>query len=174
MPSDLIRGRSGQVLTARRLSQRRPVEALSAQALFAQELKTTVGPALRDMGLKGSAGHYLLPDSLFWAQVGFQKNRSSAAAIVAFTVNISVISKTAWEAYRSTAAERNWSLPRIPSSNSSWKGLGLSERLGRLMPENDDLWWGINTEESAKAAGQDVVAAILKFGLPAIRARLKE
>jgi hypothetical protein len=68
----------------------------SPQEIYAEWMKATFGPALRDEGLRGSGGRFELPSDVFWAQLGFQKSAYSDGREVRFTVNLSVTRRDDW------------------------------------------------------------------------------
>jgi hypothetical protein len=69
----------------------------SPQDVYAYMMKTTLAPALRAAGLRGSNGRFELASDTYWAQLGFQKSSYSGADEVRFTMNRSVISRAEWE-----------------------------------------------------------------------------
>lgn len=72
----------------------------TAPDAFKRLLRDVVAPELRRQGLKGSGQAYILPDGVYWAQVGFQKSTSSNRDLVKFTINLKVTNKEWWDQQR--------------------------------------------------------------------------
>jgi hypothetical protein len=64
-----------------------PADRLTAQEAYAAMHRNDIAPRLRELGFKGSAGTYVLPDEESWRVVAFQKDRYSTRDWVHFTVN---------------------------------------------------------------------------------------
>lgn len=115
-------------------------------------MKQTFAPALRQAGLRGSAGRFELPSDQHWALLGFQKSAYSDSSEVRFTVNLAVIDRTVW-------AERAAAKPHLgkrPSPGILYGDWAEQIRIGALIPAGDDLWWrlvrGQDSEPVAAAA----------------------
>jgi uncharacterized protein DUF4304 len=130
-------------------------------------LRSSVAPALRSHGFKGSGQKFELPDDRYWALLGFQKSVSSDKTTVKFTVNLVVVDKSE---YADARAEQSY-LSAKPSPNLRG-GPGWWERIGSVMPEGRDLWWKIVDGVSSDEVSEQVLRAIGEFGIPAIRARM--
>jgi hypothetical protein len=139
----------------------------TAQAAYADMLRTAVAPRLRALGFKGSSLPYVLPDDDWWLIVGFQKSYHSTADSARFTVNLTAANKAAWAAGREQAP---W-LPLRPSGNLSYR-FGKVVRLGGLMPPaHGDLWWEIGPGIATEPVALQVVGAIERHGLPWLRSQ---
>jgi uncharacterized protein DUF4304 len=112
---------------------------------FRSMMRDHVAPALRAMGFVGSGRSYVLPSDTHWVLLGFQKSRSSDAAAVPFTVNVTVASKEAWAAMRRTRG---------------------------YLPERADRWWTLTPATPAAPLAAEVVDALRLAALPEIRRRL--
>lgn len=145
-----------------RRGQRVPTGQPSAQDLYTSLMKTAFGPALRQAGFRGSSGRFELPSATHWVQVGFQKSFHSDASSVHFTVNLSVIPRDAWSAYR--AARPGFG--SRPSPNTRYGTSGEQTRIGLITPEGRDLWWTITPEEDPGPVRDDVLAKLFTYGIP--------
>lgn len=140
----------------------------TAQAIYADLLRTSIAPRLRTLGFKGSGARYVLPDDDRWLIVAFQKDRYSRSDWLSFTVNMTVAEKTAWaEAHAAQA----W-LPPRPGGNSNYpvdKTTVL--RLGNLMPSGEDRWWEVVPGRPTILAVVEVLDAIEHLAMPWLRAQ---
>lgn len=134
------------------------------QETYKELVKDQISPAVRDSGLKGSAGRYQLPSDDHWALVGFQKSAYSDAEHIKFTVNLFVVSRDEWELAR---ADHSF-YPEKPTAGTHWAA-GTQTRIGRLMPVGDDHWWDLYPTTSPDQLVDDVVGAIREFALPWMR-----
>ncbi|HLN62749.1 MAG TPA: DUF4304 domain-containing protein [Symbiobacteriaceae bacterium] len=103
----------------------------TAQERFALMMRDQVGPALRELGLRGSGQSFRLPVDDFWALVGFQKSVWNDATEVSFTPNLTVVPKKEWEMIR----ERHPAYPKVPSATTYYVKSAWQERIGLLMPD---------------------------------------
>jgi hypothetical protein len=141
-----------------------------AQEAYAAMHRNEVAPRLRELGFKGSAGMYVLPDDEWWRVVAFKKDRYSTRDWVRFTVNLALTAKDEW-AEQGTRRDR----PRRHPSGAI-ELVGYHSRIGNQMPpRGEDRWWEIGVDRLVKAAapptspdlvGREVVAAITGFGVP--------
>jgi hypothetical protein len=132
---------------------------------YAAMHRNDIAPRLRELGFKGSAGTYVLPDEEWWRVVAFQKDRYSTRDWVRFTVNLALAAKDEWERYASPKTHPGGGI----------HGVGYHIRLGNQMPpRGEDRWWEIGEDPLFKTAkpkpthviGRQVVAAIERFGIP--------
>jgi hypothetical protein len=140
---------------------------MTAQEAFTKMLKQEVAPALRRLGFKGSGQRYELPSVTHWAIVGFQKFSWSDQQRVEFTLNITVVGKDAW----ARAREKRPYLSAKPSANVGG-GVGWEERIGNLMPKNEEQRWAVTPDRPTESVAGDVVGAIRDFALPAMHKRM--
>ncbi|HEX2073088.1 MAG TPA: DUF4304 domain-containing protein [Geodermatophilus sp.] len=130
----------------------------TAQDQYKRMLRQEIGPALRDLGMKGSSGNFVLPDPDQYLLVGFQGSRSNTAEADRFTVNLAVISKSAWK--------QGWR-PWWGKPSATVQGpVGTYMRLGELMPQHDDVWWELTPGTDTATLAAEVVQAVQQFGLP--------
>ena len=162
----------------------------TAQDVFKRLLRDAVAPELRRQGLKGSGSAYVLPDAVFWAQVGFQKSTSSNSDVVKFTINLKVTDKEWWDEQRRDHSplkdtpppgvdRTSWDAQRLersvyparPSANTF--GEGRVERIGRLIPGIEaHHWWSLSAD-NAEGVMDDAVRALLSYGLPWLRREIQ-
>lgn len=144
------------------------MSAPTTRDAFALLMREHLGPALRAEGFNGSGGVYRLPDPRHWAQVGVQRSVHGDRRETRFTINLSVVSKPAWDAAR---ADRPY-LPDRPAPNTRYGLPVWHSRIGLLLPAAIDAWWTLRPESDLPTLAAEVLAALRDHGLPAIRARL--
>jgi uncharacterized protein DUF4304 len=144
--------------------------AVTAQAVYADMLRSEIAPRMRSLGFTGSGPAFVLPDDDRWLIVAFQKDRYSRADGVRFTVNLTVADKATW------AADRRYepSLPVRPSGNARYViGTATVIRLGTLMPpRGEDRWWEIGPARPSGPAARRVLNAIEAHALSWLRNRI--
>lgn len=147
----------------------------TAQETMKRMLTDHVGPALREMGFRGSGQTYALPSDSHWSLLGFQRSKSSDRNRVSFTVNLTAVSRADWGAIHSWYPQ----LPERPGAN--WSPAPIFERvsetgywhsrIGPLMPSGLDSWWDLRANDDEALIAAPVVEAVRQYGLPALRAR---
>jgi hypothetical protein len=138
---------------------------MTGKTAYAAMLKTVISPGLRRLGFTGSGGRYVWPSETHWAQIGFQKTMFGTEAVVSFTFNISIVSKTDWETMKarwSNTAER-------PAPTVGYGEPHDWRRIGQLIPPFNDLWWDVTATTDITDLGDNVVALVEEYALPAIR-----
>lgn len=139
-----------------------------AQERFKAMLKEHVAPALRDLGFKGSGQTFVLPNEHCYASLGFQKWKGNDAERVSFTVNVSVVPKTAWAEFE---------YPRTgttPSPNLGYVDSPVwQKRIGAFLPGSGDVWWTLTDDSDASSAAREVVRAIEDAAVPAMLAQME-
>ena len=86
--------------------------------------------------------------------VALQKSDASNSGYVRATANLGVYSK-------SLAAKLGEPPQTASEAACHWRA-----RIGHLTPEKYDKWWSIADTMQAATAGQEMVVAILEFGIP--------
>jgi hypothetical protein len=143
-------------------------EDMTAQISFKNMMKEVVAPALRKMGFKGSGQNYWVPSDSCWAAIGFQKSMSSDSSSIRFTINITVIEKEVWsEIFRKSPY-----YGKKPSPNTSY-GIEWQQRVGFLMPQNQDYWWSLREGQDIESLGIIIAETISKYVMPEIDSRMK-
>lgn len=143
---------------------------MTAQEAFKDLLKDHVGPALRRDGWQGSGANWIRPHPTHWVVLNWQKDRYSTPASVAFTANLAVISKDAWDAENVPVGRR----PARPTGSTNWM-VGWEARLGMLIPgSGGDRWWYVRPGDDLAAIATEVVAALVTYGVPAVERELVE
>ena len=80
-----------------------------------------------------------------------------------------VFSRSVWERER---AQDSY-LGAKPNPNTLYGKLAWWERIGVLMPEYEDKWWTVNAGMDTEDLSREVLLAIESYGLPAMRAQLR-
>jgi hypothetical protein len=60
-------------------------------------------------------------------------------------------------------------LPAKPSASILYGSLFWQKRIGKLLPAGEDKWWLVHAGHDAKVVGDEVLAAIRDFALPAMQ-----
>ena len=162
--------------------------AETAQKTFSRLLRDVVAPALRSAGLQGSGSSYVLPDQDWWAQVAFQKSRSSDKSVVKFTVNLSATLKAEWDQARREhsylketlpdgVTKSDWDAKLLEQSffpAKPWPNTAPFMRLGDLIPGvRSDRWWYVVAAGVPDLAMDEVVGAVKQYGIPALQNRMR-
>lgn len=134
----------------------------TAGRAYQSMLRSRITPWLTKRGFVAAGGGvFHLPNDDMYAQVGFQKSRGSDASETSFTVNVSVISHRDWALYRTLGRP----VPEIPDANADYY-LGLSKRIGHLMPVKRDHWWTIRAGDDTTQIANQVLDAIRDYVTP--------
>jgi hypothetical protein len=91
-------------------------------------------------------------------EVNLQKSTSSTSTHLRATVNLRVYSRTL-----TRALGHRMDYPADPYRH--WEA-----RIGKFMPEQSDVWWTVQTQQTAMQAGEEITEALSRFGLPALEA----
>ncbi len=144
---------------------------VTAQELYRAMLRDSIAPRLRALGWKGSGQRFALPDPGAWVQLGFQSSRFNTGDALEFTINISVIDRTAWEVYRAERPE----LPTRPNPSTHYSRRFEPVRIGHLLAARRDTWWHISTDQPRDGIGwtaNGVATSVSDYAMPEIRRRL--
>jgi hypothetical protein len=143
----------------------------TAQETFKRMMKEEVAPSLRRLGLRGSGQTFALPSETHWALIGFQRSFLSSADELSFTINLTVVSKRAWEKARegdsSIGGER-------PAPNGTHRPPVWWYRIGSLLPGGGDHWWSLTGGAATESLASEVVAAIRDHALPEMILQIAE
>jgi hypothetical protein len=141
----------------------------SAQDTFKRMIREKIAPELRAFGFKGSGQRFVLPSESHWALLGFQRSAWGDSRKGSFTINLTVVSKDAWEQSRAERPHRG----SIPAANS-YEGVPVWEdRIGMLMPGSFDQWWEVCAGESTDHVARDVVSAVEVYALPEMHRQIE-
>lgn len=135
-----------------------------SQERFKQLIATIWGPALRELGFKGSGRAWTLTDSRDWVMLGFQTSTSSTSAETKFTMNLLVVGKDAWS---EALAERPY-IGAKPNPNviSVYR---VQERAG-LLTHGTDHWWRLaGNGSNEREIAQEILSAIRNVIVPALK-----
>jgi hypothetical protein len=160
--------RAGHLDSGEATHCRKTGETPNARDKFAAMLKERVAPALREMGFKGSGQHYHQPVPGHYALLGFQKMRFGTRHDVRFTINLLACAYDEWTAL----VESNPHYGPKPLLGAHYEEPVWSERVGFLMPEPHDHWWHVLDDTDTEALGDEVVAVLREYGVPALLAHL--
>lgn len=139
----------------------------SPQQVYSELMKSAFAPALRQVGLRGSAGRFELPSDRFWAQLGFQKSAYSDGHEVRFTVNLSVIDRDEWN----RQIQDKPYLGTRPTPSTHYGPWAEQVRIGKITPGGEDKWWRIVQGLDPGPAAKEAVSDLLTYGVPWLRAR---
>jgi hypothetical protein len=137
----------------------------SAQDLFREFTRDHLAPALRSLGFRGSGQVFAIPDDARWIQIGIQRSLRNDAGQIAFTINVQIADRRAWNDLR---AEKSY-LPARPSPNTRYGAFVWQRRIGLLMPAGRDHWWELTPRTDLAGLGSEVVQAVRSSVIPAIR-----
>lgn len=87
--------------------------------------------------------------------VSLQSSTSSTAALAKVTVNLGVHVPALQD-------------PQRPEKNPSSSSTHWNQRIGHLMPENNDIWWSIHSIEEAGLVASEIARCVERFGIPAL------
>jgi hypothetical protein len=136
----------------------------AAQDRFRELVRDHLGPSLRSMGFSGRGQEFVLPDARSWILLGIQRSRWNDRRDCEFTIQLTVVDKTVWEELRTRHGygERPYS--------TRWYGPRLWQtRLGDLLADGRDVWWHVHPDSDVEPLGRELMAAIERYALPAIR-----
>lgn len=116
-----------------------------------------VATQLKQIGIvRVKNSFYLLKDNN-WGVIEFQKAREGLKDTPRFTVNLAISSSSIRGFFGDNTVgkpdERDW----------HWR-----ERLGFLLPIKSDHWWTIDNAAALKEFSKQLVADIMKYGIPEI------
>jgi len=129
-------------------------------------LRDEIAPALRQRGFKGSGTAYVLPDDTHWLQLGFQSSKWNTTAEAAFTVNLAVAEKVAWDRFALQSG-----LKGRPNPNATYSRDMRVWRLGSLAFGEDRWWRVLDVPAQAGGVAEQVLDAIDRVGLPWLRSK---
>ncbi|GIH22302.1 hypothetical protein Aph01nite_06120 [Acrocarpospora phusangensis] len=98
--------------------------------------------------------------------MAFQKSAYSTAALLSFTINLSVVSKELWEQQR----PGRW-LPERPAPSTFYGQWVWQRRIGQLIPGGSDHWWDVGTTLD-RAVVSDLLDGLRNYAFPAMMREL--
>jgi hypothetical protein len=152
----------------RRTPGRGDGDTRSPQDVYAELMKKSFGPALREVGLRGSGGRFELPSDVYWAQLGFQKSAYSDGQEIRFTVNLSVILRDEW----TQQTEAKPYLGARPTPTNHYGSWADQARIGTRTPEGADKWWRIVRGVASDDVRDDALHDLLTYAVPWLRERV--
>jgi hypothetical protein len=140
----------------------------TAQETFTRMIRERVAPRLRALGFKGSGQRFTLASDSHWALLGFQRSAWGDSHEGRFTLNLTVVSKEAWEASRAEKPHRG----TVPAANAFEGVPAWEERIGMLMPGRLDRWWELRAGEPTESVTAEVLSAVENYALPEMRRQI--
>jgi hypothetical protein len=140
----------------------------SAQEAFRRMMSEQVAPKLRALGFKGSGQRFTLPSESHWAILGFQRSAWGDSKKGQFTINLTVVSKEAWEASRTERPYRG----AAPQPNAFEGVPAWEERIGSLIPGDLDRWWEVRGGGPTEQVAAEVLSVIEEYALPEMRRQI--
>lgn len=143
-------------------------DAADAPALVAAMLRTSVAPALRAAGFRGSGQAYRLTNAGGdHGLLGIQRSVASSRSAVLLTVNLAYFPAADWD-----AAHAEGRVPTRPTASARWIPTGWQERIGYLVDEPHDHWLTVRVPDDVPVVGAHLVALVRELALPQLTARL--
>lgn len=138
-----------------------------AQNRLALLIKTTWGPALRELGFTGSGKVWTLPDEHDWAMLGFQTSQASTGDEATFTINLMVVGKAAWMEARASHS--------FYSEKPSPNVIALHRYVQRagFVTHDHDHWWRLAGDGSnEQQVGNELLAALRDLLAPKLESEM--
>jgi hypothetical protein len=149
---DFITRQSQASSEQRRIIERQTAIESSASDLLRDLLRNEISPALRTLGMKGSAGRYRLERGPSSGLLEIQKRSGGSRRLCEFTFNLS--------------AEES-SDPKRVGGFTYW-----TARIGEVLPERGDTWWVLPSHADIESLRQDLVRALRDHAFVALDAAL--
>src|SRR5262245_15177901 len=116
-----------------------------------------VGNLLKGVGFRKSGQNYYSERNGITLLIQIQKSDRSSAERSILTVNLGVFSPT-------VAKRLGHQILRPTIAQCHWR-----QRVGHLFPVPSDKWWSMSDPDGAKEVAQELVDALLTFGLPTLQ-----
>jgi hypothetical protein len=131
-----------------------------AQEAFARLVREHVQPLLKPKGFKKKATVFYRQTDRNYGLVHLQKSRKSTATSVEFTINVAVFSPRLQDALSAlTWVPPVKDVPTEPDCH-------LRRRIGRLLPQRQDVWWSVRTERDVPEVGLRLSPVFLEVAIP--------
>jgi hypothetical protein len=137
---------------------------MNAGSQFNSFLSEFIRPALKAQGFRKNGQTFAVFETGNWGIVNFQKSTSSTSQLVKFTINLGVAS-----ARLSLVSTEDWRRRPPRMYDCDWQ-----PRLGLLMADADDHWWVLDDQTLLPALADEVIQALMVYGLPAMRRVLND
>lgn len=132
---------------------------MQAMKIFDEMITKVISPYLKKMGFQKLRNSFYFPLEGNWGIINFQRSQTSDSNQIIFTINIGVASRRILHFLGQTEQTKK---PDI--WDTQWR-----ERIGHLMPENDDKWWNLDQKTSPDELGSTLLNILTSYALPAIR-----
>ncbi|KGM03533.1 DUF4304 domain-containing protein [Cellulomonas cellasea] len=143
-------------------------DAADAPVLLAEMLRTSVAPALRELGLRGSGQSYRLTNAGGdHALLGIQKSVASSRSAALLTVNLAYFPGADWD-----AAHAAGQVAARPTASARWIPSGWQTRIGLLVDEPHDHWLTVRSPADVSVVSAHLLALVRDLALPQLTARL--
>jgi hypothetical protein len=119
---------------------------------YKEKVLAAMKDSLIPLGFKKKGSHFLRQTNDLIHLVSLQASASSTTSILKVTVNLGI-----WVSSLEAAGKK----PDIWSCH--WQ-----QRLGHLMPINNDYWWKIASDREAELAAHEIGAALKEYGIPSL------
>jgi hypothetical protein len=120
-----------------------------------------VGIALLPLGFKRSGQAFRLFEEGNCGIIEFQRSKSNSSHSLLFTLNLGVVCGELLD-------------PDILDiKKARFIDAHLQERIGFVLPHNDDKWWEISKLSDSSSLGRDVVDCVLIKAAPYIKSHIK-
>lgn len=135
---------------------------VTAQALYAEVLKSSLSPGIRKLGFTGSGGRYMKPSETCWALLGLQKSAHSDSSEIRFTLNLLVVNRNTW----SKLQTEKHHFSAKPSPGILYGSPVSTARIGSVMPDGEDIWWRLYPGSDVGAVVSAVIDSVRNHALP--------
>lgn len=133
---------------------------MPAQEAFTRLVKEHVQPLLKAKGFKKKATVFYRQTDRNYGLVHLQKSLKSTATSVEFTINVAVFSPRLQDALSAlTWVPPVKDVPTEPDCH-------LRRRIGWLLPQREDIWWGVRTERDVPEMGLRLSPVFLEAAIP--------
>jgi hypothetical protein len=142
---------------------------ISSQEVYKKMMDGTISPKLRELGFQGSGGRYSLKSDEYWALLSFQKSAYSDSDQIRCTINLMVVSRQQWDAYRAEQPGH----PARPAAGTGYSSEICGTRIGDLDPERlGDKWWKVQPSAGIDRVVADVLHHVEHWALPWMRTQM--
>lgn len=131
----------------------------SGNSEFTSGLLGALHQFLKPEGFPKKGSNFILDSADVRLIIQLQKSTSSSADQLRFTINLGAYSKI-------VAVRLGYPKERIETASEPdchWR-----ERIGSLLPEKQDKWWKVTSDEDVRRSSQEVIDGLARYGLPAL------
>ena len=121
-------------------------------------INSSIAPILKENAYKKSKRNFCKEEELFYRVVTTQASVWGSKGAGRFTLNLNIAFPPFHEL---------WTNKEFPKSIFSAAFI-VQQRIGRLTPNNKDLWWDVANDEEEELATKELKEVFIEFGLPFI------